>query len=99
MSSCDLEITGGGWDDNTDSWTVEIRFQSAITHVALPLGSSSKDLEDIRWYLEDFASDKDRRSKPPEPCTVKSCCPIKPLHYILRSDSTPSTLVIHDGSE
>ena len=58
MSSYDLEITGEGWDDNTDSWTVEIRFRGAITHVPLPLESSSKDLEDIRWYLEDFASDK-----------------------------------------
>ena len=58
MSSRDVQITGEQWEDNAKTWTVEVKFRNATKQVALPFGSSSKDLEDIRWYLEDFASDK-----------------------------------------
>ncbi|MCJ1384489.1 hypothetical protein MMC17_007606 [Xylographa soralifera] len=58
MSSRDVEITGKQWVDDAKTWIVGVKFREATTQVALPFGSSFKDLEDIRWYLEDFASDK-----------------------------------------
>ena len=58
MSSDNVEITGKGWDDKAKAWTVAVGFRGKTTEVALPSGSSSKEREEIRWFLEDYASDK-----------------------------------------